>query len=382
MKNIKLFLVVFICIIFFFIVPIFYVTSAHNAYILKRQFKYVHTLTTIHCSEGAPFFLKKILVKSIYMDALSNQIAYTHKNKTYLCTSGWSDSENTKKITNASLFKYASLTKLLTADLILNLINKGELRLNDPIYKFINLSYLAQDTRIKDITIRDLLQHSAGFNRHATEDYIFNQHPWCTGALSEKLSTLKLQYNVGKKNIYSNEGYCILGKILESKYNKKYQDILLEEYKGLSFSTVLKKNSNETYYNDGLSDFKVSYLKTLHLSNLIASADVVGTAENLNLALNIMLKRKPYNILSLEKMLVCNIHVYKSCYGLAMSPIKYKNGMLFNRDGVMPGLTTYSFVTEKSNTFVLLTNSMPFNPQKNTIAFKDFIANKLLENEK
>ena len=54
----------------------------------------------------------------------------------------------------------------------------------------------------------------------------------------------------------------------------------------------------------------------------------------------------------------------------------------FNRDGVMPGLTTYSFVTEKKNTFVLLTNSMPFNAQKNTIAFKNFIANKLLEYEK
>lgn len=109
---------------------------------------------------------------------------------------------------------------------------------------------------------------------------------------------------------------------------------------------------------------------------------MVGTAQDLNLALNIMIKRKPYNILSLEGMLDCDMKRYKSCYGLAMSPIKYNNGILFNRDGVMPGLTTYSFVTEKKNTFVLLTNSMPFNAQKNTIAFKNFIANKLLEYEK
>lgn len=382
MKYIKVFLVFFICIIFFFIVPIFYVTSAHNAYILKRQVKYIQTLTTIRCNENAPFFLKKILAKSIYMDSLTNQIAYTHNNKTYLCTSGWSNAENTRKTTNDTLFKYASLTKLLTADLILNLVNKGQLDLNDPITKFIDLNLPLNDLQIKKITIRDLLQHSAGFNRHSSIDYIFNSKPWCTEHLANQLSQIKLQFNVGEKNIYSNEGYCILGKILEHEYQKSYQSILMQEYKSLKFFTVLKQYKNETYYNDELSDYKVGYLNTLYLANLTASADVVGTSQDLNLALNIMIKRKPYNVTSLDGMLNCDITSYKSCYGLAMSPIRYENGLLFNRDGVMPGLTTYSFVTEKKNTFVLLTNSMPFNAQKNTIAFKNFIANKLLEYEK
>jgi D-alanyl-D-alanine carboxypeptidase len=381
MKKLLSSLVLVLVFIGFFVLPAIYVSNAHYAYLINRQLKYVHTLTTIRCTEGAPFFLKKILVKSIYMDSLTNQIAYTYNNKNYLCASGWSDFENTKKATNDTLFKYASLTKLFTADLIINLVNTEQLNLDDPIVKFIDLKSPLIDLRVKQITIKDLLQHSAGFNRNTSTDYIFNSQPWCTDILSEKLSTIKLEYEVGQKNIYSNEGYCILGKILENIYKKSYDDIVKHQYSDLKFSTVLKKHDNETYYNDELSDFKVSYLDELYLPNLTASADIVGTARDLNLALNVMIKRKPYNITSLNGMHDCNITQYKSCYGLAMSPIRYGNSILFNRDGVMPGLTTYSFVTERKNTFVLLTNSMPFNAQKTTIIFKDLIANELLANE-
>src|SRR5690349_12787882 len=69
----------------------------------------------------------------------------------------------------SSLFRIASISKPITATLINRLIQEGRLSLDAPIGQFIDLTPAggqSADPRLATITIRNLLEHLAGFGDH------------------------------------------------------------------------------------------------------------------------------------------------------------------------------------------------------------------------
>lgn len=353
------------------------VSSAHNNYLIHRQFDYLSAFMTIRCSENSPFFLRKILARSIYQDALSNQITLQHQGKIFSCISGWQDKEKNKLLTADHDFKYASITKLFTADLILQLVNDKKIKLSDKLPQYFNLNTQLKDERLLNITILDLLRHSAGFDRNASEDKIFNNKAWCDQNINQYLKNTVLDFSPTEKMVYSNESYCLLSKILEKVHGLNFNDIIKKNYSNYNIKTIYSKDLNETYYNHYFSPVNKDYYNSLYLENLTGSANLVGTAEGLVSAISEMIQRKPFNILNKQYLLECDIEKLRSCYGLGLSPIKYKDGLIYNRDGVMPGVTTYSFVTEDQDILVLLTNSNVMGGFENSAEFKKYIVSQL-----
>ncbi|CAM3057997.1 beta-lactamase [Legionella steigerwaltii] len=131
-----------------------------------------------------------------------------------------------KKIpaTSQSMFRIASMTKSFTAMAILKLRDEGKLRLDDPVSLYIpelKDQKLTQDA--PEITIRDLLTHSAGF----PED-----NPWGDRNLSktnEELIAL-VKHGISLSNVsgtsfeYSNLGFALLGLIVKKASGISYQD--------------------------------------------------------------------------------------------------------------------------------------------------------------
>ena len=88
---------------------------------------------------------------------------------------GFSDREAGEAMTTASLFRIASQTKALTSVVILSLLEKGKLNLNDPVSRFIPEWASTTVAEVTDtgmnivparrqITLRDLLTHTAGIS--------------------------------------------------------------------------------------------------------------------------------------------------------------------------------------------------------------------------
>jgi CubicO group peptidase (beta-lactamase class C family) len=84
---------------------------------------------------------------------------------------GWADKESGRRMTNDALFRIASQTKALTSVAIMILVEEGKLALFDPVSRFIPA--YAKSTVLVDgqtvpakrqITIRDLLTHTAGIS--------------------------------------------------------------------------------------------------------------------------------------------------------------------------------------------------------------------------
>ncbi|MGI4750633.1 MAG: serine hydrolase domain-containing protein [Janthinobacterium lividum] len=142
---------------------------------------------------------------------------------------GYTDLEKKTPATANSDFRIASMTKSFTAMAILKLRDEGKLKLDDPASKYIpemkGLKYLTSDA--SEITIRNLLSHSAGF----PED-----NPWGDRQLADTDQQLldlykkgiSFSHNPGLGYEYSNLGFATLGYIIKKVSGKTYEQYITD----------------------------------------------------------------------------------------------------------------------------------------------------------
>ncbi|HMU62632.1 MAG TPA: serine hydrolase domain-containing protein [Gemmatimonadales bacterium] len=138
---------------------------------------------------------------------------------------GWADIKHRKAMTPATTLMAYSMTKVVTAMVVLQLVDKGAVGLDDEIDRYL------PDTpyRGRHITIRQLLAHTAGLPNpiplrwaHLAEaDRGFDEAEALARVLREHP---KLAFDPGEKFAYSNIGYWLLGKIVERATGHAYED--------------------------------------------------------------------------------------------------------------------------------------------------------------
>jgi CubicO group peptidase (beta-lactamase class C family) len=156
---------------------------------------------------------------------------------------GYADQETNQFVEPKHLFRVASVSKLITAVAVMKLVEEGKLSLDDKIFGeqgLLNDSvYMAyKDKRVEDITVRNLLNHSAGWNRNYG-DHMFMQHeiarqmkvelPVGLPVIIEFALNKRLHFRPGSRTSYSNLGYAILGLIIEEKTGQAYVDYVTNE---------------------------------------------------------------------------------------------------------------------------------------------------------
>ncbi|MBL8173685.1 MAG: beta-lactamase family protein [Bryobacterales bacterium] len=134
-----------------------------------------------------------------------------------------------------ALFRTASVSKPVTAAAILLLAEQGKLKLDDGM-----LEYLPRyrdgitDIRMRNVTIRHLLQHSGGWDERESGDPVFATFeelvanglalpPRREDLIAGWLS-LTLDFEPGTKFVYSNFGYVLLGRIVEQVTGESYAE--------------------------------------------------------------------------------------------------------------------------------------------------------------
>ena len=123
------------------------------------------------------------------------------------------------------VFNIASITKQFTAVAILQLVERGKLSLQDEITKYLP-DYPVNDQRI---TIENLLTHTAGIPGPAPEAMARLQARRDVVSLQEIIATFKnrpLDFPPGTKWSYSNNGYILLGAIIEKVSGSSYSEYL------------------------------------------------------------------------------------------------------------------------------------------------------------
>jgi D-alanyl-D-alanine carboxypeptidase len=109
-------------------------------------------------------------------------------------------------------YSIGSVSKQFTATAILMLDEQGKLSLDDTVSKFIpNL------TRANEVTIRELLSHTSGYQDYWPQDYVMPMmtHPITAKEIMETWARKPLDFDPGTKWQYSNTNYVIAGAIVE-----------------------------------------------------------------------------------------------------------------------------------------------------------------------
>lgn len=125
-----------------------------------------------------------------------------------------------------TIFNVASLTKPVTAIVVLQLVSLGKWELDEPLYKYWIDPDITNDPRTKKLTTRIILSHQTGFPN------------WRWMNETKKLN---FQFDPGTKYQYSGEGMEYLRKALEKKFNKSLEQLAHE----LIFQPL---NMNDTKY--------------------------------------------------------------------------------------------------------------------------------------
>jgi N-acyl-D-amino-acid deacylase len=152
---------------------------------------------------------------------------------------GLADKARRAPVEPTSLFRLASLSKTITAVTVLQLVQDGRLGLDDRVLPILGelgpRRGKITDGRVRDITVRHLLQHSGGFTRARSSDVVFLPGaaaaarrqggplpPDCPTILRDTLEG-QLDFTPGERYAYSNVGYCILGRVVERVTGVSYE---------------------------------------------------------------------------------------------------------------------------------------------------------------
>jgi N-acyl-D-amino-acid deacylase len=155
---------------------------------------------------------------------------------------GWANIATGEPIKPDTLFGLASLSKSITAVATLKLVEQGKLGLDDRVFDILQHIRAPRgarvDPRLRDITVRQCLNHSGGWDRTIGGDPI-NWEPQICRALRlrsplsahqfiEFTVSLPLNFAPGAEAKYSNLGYVLLGEVIARASGQPYERFVLE----------------------------------------------------------------------------------------------------------------------------------------------------------
>jgi N-acyl-D-amino-acid deacylase len=158
---------------------------------------------------------------------------------------GFRDREQRHPVAADAPFRLASVTKAITNAAVHQLIREGKLRLDTRVAALLELAPppgKTLDPRWQAITIQHLLEHKGGWNRDRAFDPMFRPLEIATalgkpGPASSMdvvryMAGQPLQFAPGKQEVYSNFGYCLLGRVIEKVRGRSYINYVRDELLG------------------------------------------------------------------------------------------------------------------------------------------------------
>lgn len=141
---------------------------------------------------------------------------------------GYADFEWKIPNTPDTKFRIGSITKSFTAILALQLVERGKIKLDDRVTDY--LPEFSPKTGDK-IKVRQLLTHTSGLPdyNHVPDFFRAVQSGlWSNTEILKRISEYDLLFEPGTKFNYSNDGYRVLGAIIERVSGKSYEQVLRE----------------------------------------------------------------------------------------------------------------------------------------------------------
>lgn len=186
-------------------------------------------------------------------------------------------------------FRIASITKQFTAMVIVQLYSEGKLSLDQPISTYLPDYPKENGDRI---TIHHLLTHTSGIPEF--DEFVYYRDIERDRYRPDELISIfaegELQFTPGERYAYSNPGYVVLGKIIETITGISYEEVLQERI----FTPLKMEDSGYDHHYTILKNRASGYAKTYGRGNYVntnyvdmsipyAAGSIYSTVEDLYL---------------------------------------------------------------------------------------------------
>jgi N-acyl-D-amino-acid deacylase len=153
---------------------------------------------------------------------------------------GYADVDQKLPVQPSSRFRIASVSKPITAVAILRLVEQQKLGLDDKVFARLSCKLPSHgDPRLAQITVRQCLQHTAGWDRDKSFDPMFRSRyfaavlripsPATPTHVIQCMLGIPLDFAPGERYAYSNFGYCLLGRLIEQITGQPYEQFVKSE---------------------------------------------------------------------------------------------------------------------------------------------------------
>jgi CubicO group peptidase (beta-lactamase class C family) len=143
---------------------------------------------------------------------------------------GWANGELEEVATPAHLFRIGSVSKTITSTAIFTLIEDGRLKLSDKVFgpgAVLGDGYATSApyaTHVDEITIEQFLTHTSGGWPNDGTDPMFNSMRATQWELIAASLGQPLKNPPGQAFLYSNFGFCVLGRVIEKVSGRPYAE--------------------------------------------------------------------------------------------------------------------------------------------------------------
>lgn len=303
---------------------------------------------------------------------------------------GWADKECEREAEVGDIYRIASASKLITAVGIMKLCDEGRLSLGSKVFGpegILNQFTDIADKRAMNITVRHLLNHTAGFSRRMGDPMfrIADVIRWAelsTTPTADELIAFQLRMRLrcapGGSAQYSNVGYLVLSRIIEQVSGMEYEKYLQKHvlWPAGCYDMHIARNYYQErypkevkYYGhdeehiesyDGSGEMRLREYGGNDIRGLQgAGAWVSSAVELLRLVASIDGKPTVPDILSAESVAEMRNITRKGDYALGWARYNASNGSLI-RTGTMSGTSAYIDYRDKGISYVFITNTSSY----------------------
>ncbi len=183
-------------------------------------------------------------------------------------------------------YSIGSISKQFTATAILMLQEQGKLSIDDPVGKY--LPYL---TRANEVTIRQILSHTSGYQDYWPEDYLMTPmlQPTTAQQILDTWAKKPLDFDPGTQWQYSNTNYVIAGRIVEIVSGQPLFDFLTQHiFRPLSMTSAFDSDQTKLTQADATGYYRhalgpLIYAPIAGFGWMFAAGELAMTAHDLAL---------------------------------------------------------------------------------------------------
>lgn len=281
----------------------------------------------------------------------------------------------TVPVTHASLFRIASITKVVTGMTILSLAEEGVLDLDAPVKETLPWLTLTDKNTEGKMTLSHLLSHTAGLPAEYTPEGP-REESALEPSLREGLPTLEMQFPLGEGFLYSNWGIRLASLVAEKATGKPFTQLAQErvlEPLGMA-KTTFDLHIAATYsiclpHTEENGVFQVFH-KLQENAARQAAGGLYSNAEDLCVLARCLLND---GVPILPKSAIDSMKTYRGKpngfdgYGITLFGHNGENGQVYFHPGSAPPYATSLYIHPASGLGIVTLMNTPRNALRHTI---------------